>query len=442
MLFENKNIFKIHNYFLLTSLIYIISYIFITPPFYSPDEYSHFQKSTSVENVYIKGELNVDSGIKKFSDDFEVIAKNKWKINRNYKYTLNFFLDNYQTYSLTDKYEKANLSNLHNYPVSGYLVSKVGTNFLEIFTNNVMILFYGGRLFNCFAAVLIGYMTLKYLRSGKDFLFILLSMPMTLTLFGSFNQDVMLFIDTLIILFLTNAITDQKKISVFKKEFFLILIIFVSFLLIVGRPTYISFFVLPLILIFKISEKKTMQYLILLIFFTLSTLFINDYSTTPPINLISLPQDLFLIIEILIKNTLVNFLKYIAMMIGALGRIDIIINYFLILVFAIMLMIFFIINFNFFKIFSLVKITVFLIFFSTIFLTQIAQYIYFTDIGRIDYIQGVQGRYFIPIFFLLTLTLSNKNFLKINDNKYKNLFLWSLPHLNIIVLYQFYNFFY
>jgi len=441
MLFKNKNLFKIHNYFLLTSFIYIIFYIFITPPFYSPDEYSHFQKSTSVENVYLKGELNVDSSIKKFSDKFEAIAKNKWKIDRDYKYTLNFFLDNYETYSLTNKHEKANLSSLHNYPVSGYLISKVGTNFLEIFTNNVMILFYGGRLFNCFAAVLIGYMTLKYLRSGKDFLFILLSMPMTLTLFGSFNQDVMLFIDTLIILFLTNAITDPKKISAFKKEFFLILIIFFSFLLIVGRPTYISFFILPLILIFKISEKKTMQYLILFIFLTISMVFINDYSATPT-NPILLPRDLFLIIEILINDAVVNFLKYIAMMIGALGRIDIIINYFLIFVFAVMLMTFFIINFNFLKIFSLIKITVFLIFFSTIFLTQIAQYIYFTEVGRIDYIQGVQGRYFIPIFFLLTLTLSNKNFLKINNNKYKNLFLWSLPHLNIIVLYQFYNFFY
>ena len=61
MFLKNKNIFKIHNYFLLTSLIYIVLYIFITPPCYVADEYSHFQKSTSIENIYLKSSLLVKS---------------------------------------------------------------------------------------------------------------------------------------------------------------------------------------------------------------------------------------------------------------------------------------------------------------------------------------------------------------------------------------------
>lgn len=66
MKIENLQFFKIHNYYLFTCSIYILLYIFITPPFYVADEYSHFQKSASKENIYLRGALSIDNGIKKF----------------------------------------------------------------------------------------------------------------------------------------------------------------------------------------------------------------------------------------------------------------------------------------------------------------------------------------------------------------------------------------
>lgn len=66
---------------------------------------------------------------------------------------------------------------------------------------------------------------------------------------------------------------------------------------------------------------------------------------------------------------------------------------------------------------------------------------YFTETDKTDFIQGVQGRYFIPAFMLITLILD-----KIKKNKslllVEKCLILFLPHLNLLVLIQMYYFFY
>ena len=85
MKIKQFEIFKIHNYYFLTCSIYILIY-FHNSTFYVADEYSHFQKSASNENIYLRGSLKVDRGIKNL-DDFEKLAIHKWSKDRNYKYS-------------------------------------------------------------------------------------------------------------------------------------------------------------------------------------------------------------------------------------------------------------------------------------------------------------------------------------------------------------------
>ena len=127
-------------------------------------------------------------------------------------------------------------------------------------------------------------------------------------------------------------------------------------------------------------------------------------------------------------------------MIGGLGRIDLIVNYYLIIFISLCIVYFYFFRINYKDLFSKFNIIIFLIFVSTVCLTLLSQYMYFTNNGQTKFISGVQGRYFIPIFLLLTLSIN-----KLNNNKLNYLMkyiVFVVPHINLFVVYKYYNFFY
>ena len=436
MKIKQFKIFEIHNYYFLTCSIYILLYIFITPPFYVADEYSHFQKSASNENIYLRGSLKVDSGIKKFSDDFEKLAIHKWSKDRNYKYSNILILNENNNYEIKGFLTSANLAGLGGYPVSGYFVAKISNIITKIFTNDVIKIFYLGRISNFIFCIIVCWLVIKSIPVGKEYLFVILSMPMTLTLFGSYNQDAVLFSYTLLIIYFANKIYQQSN----NIETNLIFLQILSLFLIMGRPTYLTFLLLPLYLIINYSKLKYKQLLFFLIISLLAIIFIKTYPAPAISNTVNFPEDIIKIIVLICKDIYIHLFKYIALMIGGLGRIDIIINYTLIIFifFCIVFLFFYRVNYrNFFSTFNIV---IFSIFLFTVCLTLISQYMYFTNPGQTEFISGVQGRYFIPIFLLLTMSIEKLN----NDkfNSLKKIIVFVSPHMNIFVLYKYYNFFY
>tara|TARA_B100001027_G_scaffold140255_1_gene97497 strand:- start:234 stop:875 length:642 start_codon:yes stop_codon:yes gene_type:complete len=213
--------------------------------------------------------------------------------------------------------------------------------------------------------------------------------------------------------------------------------------MILARPTYIPFMLLPLFFIFNNSNNKTFQIFIFSIFLVLSFIFINHYPTLPKTNVISIPQDLFFIFKLIVLDIYENSAKYLVMMVAGLGKIDIFPSKIIILLLLLSISTIF---FNFFglkNIFNPFNLLVISICLLTLAATQLGQYMYFTDTGRTNYIQGVQGRYFIPCFILLTLCL-NFSKKKINAlvNKIINFIIIIFPHFNFFILVNFYNFFY
>ena len=86
-------------------------------------------------------------------------------------------------------------------------------------------------------------------------------------------------------------------------------------------------------------------------------------------------------------------------MIGGLGRIDLIVNYYLIIFISLCIVYFYFFQINYKKFFSKFNIVVLLVFLSTVCLTLLSQYMYFTNPGQIEFISGVQGRYFILYYY-------------------------------------------
>ena len=51
-------------------------------------------------------------------------------------------------YKLENSFTTANLAGLSSYPVTGYFASKIAINISKIFTDDVIIIFYFGRIIN------------------------------------------------------------------------------------------------------------------------------------------------------------------------------------------------------------------------------------------------------------------------------------------------------
>ena len=324
--------------------------------------------------------------------------------------------------------------------MTGYLFSKISFNTSKLFSDNVTLIFYIGRIVNIiFSIIILIYVTRKIF-SNSSILLLIYSSPMALSILASHSQDVMIFNFTLLFIFFSDYLLKKTETNLIKTELFIFLASLMCVLLIFARPTYIPVFLLPILLTYKISSKKNYQYILIIILIIISLIFILTYDTVPKKNNLSFPQDIFFVIELLMNDLIKNTSKYIYMMIGAIGRIDIFADYKLIYLFLIVFFYKFLTNFDFKNILTNTSFCVCLIFFLIIFLTQIAQYMYFTDTGRTDFIQGVQGRYFIPAFMILTLLLKN------NSNKIlilvEKIIILLIPHLNIFMLIKTYNFFY
>ena len=145
-------------------------------------------------------------------------------------------------------------------------------------------------------------------------------------------------------------------------------------------------------------------------------------------------------IEIIFNDLAIHFPKYVMGVIGHLGHNDILLNklyYYIYLLFiSLIILISFLNNVNIFNL------RTFVILFSciSIFLSlQLSQYLYFTAPGKTNFIQGLVGRYLLPIIIIFSLI-----FPKVNNHKLKNLnknILLIIPHLNIWAIYKLYIFF-
>ena len=72
---------NLNHYYLIILIIYSLLYIFITPPFGSPDEHNHFRKTANQEKIYIFGDLKIDKNIQNFSEEIKDALFDKKKIN-------------------------------------------------------------------------------------------------------------------------------------------------------------------------------------------------------------------------------------------------------------------------------------------------------------------------------------------------------------------------
>ena len=461
--------FKIENYFFLCLIFYGLLYIVITPPFYSSDEEYHFIKSNSKENIYIYGKTYFPEKVSEF-----IQPPFGWGFNKdnyNYKYNLHDFKKLYQI-EYNNKLVENTVPFTKGYSFSSYIFSKTGIYFSKLFSNKVFFSFYFGRLFNLLFSIIIITLILSSLEGlPKIILFSIISMPMSISLLSSNNQDCSLITYACLLFYFCKKVNENTflsknyKIKLFSKEI-AIKTIYINFLfyyiflllIIIPKPVYILLSLLPIIYLISFNNNKiysiSINYFnkffltIFFIFSIIAVILIVNYPKPTPINLENLNilyQKPVLFLKILISDYRNNYQRYTNEMIGVLGHVNIMLPkicyYYFKFIFVYYLITFFL-NKNYTKRNLIICLTLVLCVISM----QLSFYLYFTGFDEKRYIQGIHGRYFIILLImanLLFLKNISNNLSKLKIIKFMNNFIvFTVPHINIFSLYSLVNFFY
>ena len=222
MLEINKKGISIEKLFVVIGLIVGCMFIYIIPPFQSPDEDSHFKKAYSIANgnLYAKSEnKTIGLEIPEAMNDY---INNKLSMmgNRELKYSYNdFYYDQYLTNDLSKtSFYRVSTSETspiaHLIPGIGILIAKLFG--LVFFKGNPSIAFMlsFARFFSLLSYLMIGYFAIKLTPVFKKSFFAVLLMPMSIFL-GS-----MVTYDNLLISITALAVASILKLTYDKKEKF------------------------------------------------------------------------------------------------------------------------------------------------------------------------------------------------------------------------------
>ncbi len=259
-LIKSINKLEPRNFYLILSLILGFLFIFITPPFQTPDEVAHFYRAYSIFDGKIvvtdtpegggsEVPISFSETVKDLHEGipFDYNSKVDYKdILNNLDRPLNLSEENYEDFYNTAVYT----------PIS-YLPQTLGIGFGAIFGLSPVVLMYLGRILNMLTGILIMYFGIKIAPFFKWIFVALGLMPMTLFLFGSLSADVMVIsLSFYLTAYLLRLIYDKniKKISI--RDFIIITV--VATLLSLSKQLY---FLIPLVaILIPISKFKDIKW--------------------------------------------------------------------------------------------------------------------------------------------------------------------------------------
>ena len=242
--------------FLIIGLIYGLGFLLATPAFQVPDEYEHFYRSLYVSEGHIVPEklgnlsgVYVPESVKETSDT----VNEEWYTflqNRDNKTNLTPLL-HIPFNSKNMVFEDISRIAVITYSPVPYLVSAFAIDLGKLFNLAPLVLLYIGRLANMLVWVFLTYLAIKITPVHKWVFFMLALLPMTIFEAASLSADSFLLgISFLIIAILFKYAFDDNKKKIGIKEVYILGIL----LLLVGLAK--SNYILLLFLIFLIPARK------------------------------------------------------------------------------------------------------------------------------------------------------------------------------------------
>ena len=427
-----------------TMLIYFALFIFVFPPFLTPDSKFHFDRAYTISQNNIINLIKKDNLSKNkqpdnlYCSDYSDKGEYLFEVDDKDK-----IIDCFKAEKMVSKKKKISISNK-----IAYLAPGLGIKLAMIFTNSPIIIFYSGRILNALLSFFIILYALKIAPKHKRMLLSLVMIPVFVQQMCSYSYDSLLnSLCVLVIALLLKFFTDD---NIRKKDLFIYLI---AMLIIYKIKIPYILIGAPIIFINKekFGEKKYYKYLYLLaLAISIGIVFVmTKYFSEPMIQEATSEENRGISINELfnIKHTLrviyntvkYNTTFYIKTFFGGLGWLNM--TYITDL---------FIYSYLFFmllgtssekqsiKMKRIIRIMILLINVILIGGIFLAMYLSWTTPDMIA-IEGVQGRYlFAPVLCILLCLIPKKNLLEISNETFYSFFNISwLIHL-ITILYLFY----
>lgn len=422
------------------ALFFGFLFVFLTPPFQSPDEDSHFKKTYQISkgNFYPIVKNNKKGNYFPKEMLSYINQKKNYIGDRDKKYLYSeMVLDQYSKMNYDDKKFNHYSTNsiipiTYTAPTIGILFSKISAKIfgLEMISTSYMLYF--ARIFCLIFSVIVTYFAIKITPVFKKTFTAVALIPMSLYLSSMVTYDNVLDSLTLLALSIILKISYDKKIEKIPKFYIAILVLIGVILLNVKTIYFLIFLLMFTIPIKKFNNKKGMVKTAAIIICSIIALTIilklplMLQSVTSESNSLVGKQLSFVInhpfkyTKILITNIFDQRFFQLSSMVSLFGLIDTYVPMPIIFLSYIYLVIIALAegSTDKVKISKQLKIVSIVFVLLTIIGVYSAMYITWTPeltakVGG-DYISGVQGRYFLPILMPFLLLFSNS---KIKDNK-------------------------
>ena len=409
-----KNSWKIEKTFLVCGLILGAFYVFFLPISGVPDEHAHFWRAYELSEgrLFTETDNNGNTGMY-IPDNLRAATSDKYSTESNgYQAILND-IDVYAS----EKYV-LDSTPAETYSPLNYIPQVVGVWVGKILHLPLIPTMYLSRLFNMILCIIIIYFCIKYIPIMKKITFLAALFPMSMQLFSSVSADgSIICAGFAIITFVLYSREKMKRLLNYKD---VLLLIFICSVLVISKPVYA--FLCPLLFWIPQKRFKSNRQKITIIFFIgailLSLVLLRllfapigeaRFDSAAQINLIT--SNPFIYLGIIFKNFFLSPNQFIT---GAIGEhlewlsVDLYSPY----------IITFFLFFGFLcaehetKITRSLRIFVLCSFFTIVIFTFTTMFIQWTEPGS-TIIEGVQGRYFLPIILLIPLfCLPSKKFEK------------------------------
>ncbi len=429
-------------------------YMFVLPPFGSPDESSHFASAYRVSNTIMFKDVIDENG--------KVLVRNgdisqnitAYPTVNSYKYIISDFFKTDKSNGVLPHYSEC----VKTTPMA-YLPQALGITVARLLNLGYIGLVMMGRLFNLTAVSICMSFAIKWIPFGKRLIFVLGTLPMTMNLISSYSYDGFIMAMSFMFIAYCGKLAYEKEIVETKD------IVIIALLLALLAPCKIIYApIVGVCLIVKKSKfSSTKQYLLSVLVVAVAVvgamIIVNASVLTSYVSadtsdaVVSWSGEQMYTISYLLENPnefigiMVNTIKemtntYYRMMIGtSLGSLDpelMLDNKFIYSFTALLILsIVPVAGEKRYKVSGITNIWSVFLFVLMSLLILFSMLIAWTPIGY-GCIAGVQGRYFIPIVPLVLLPICNNKWFMLNINPSKFI-IYATCIGNLLVLFRMFS---
>lgn len=225
-----------------------IIYSLLMSPFVIPDEATHYDRAYSLSNIFTGNEQTM-----RREEDLKLFTY----LHTPNKNTVQETFDNLISLSSSNEMVEGNVIHSQLTTTIPYVAPALGMTVGKILNLGAYPMFYLGRLCNLLLMTLLIYLAIKFTPVGKTVLLVIALFPMTLHLAGSYSYDSIVIGSTMLfVAYILYLKYDKKKIEL--KDYTLLLIMATMFLS-AKSFGYMAFLLLLIILPWKSFNKKDKQ---------------------------------------------------------------------------------------------------------------------------------------------------------------------------------------